>query len=123
MENLDTTEFFKWLEKTKSTEHDIINCRKMQSLSIAESENAFGINKVSVCGFIHNDVVQLGGEIVQRYDEDKAQFIDRAFKIFMVSAALMDSVNGILCDEGAWGADYFTRRLTEWRDKKLTEIN
>lgn len=118
MSECDTKDFFKWLEKSKATEADVINCRKMQSVSFTESENIYGITTISVCGFINNDVVKLGGEIRQQYDEKKGDYYDRVYRILFVCSELMDAVNGILVDEGSWGKDYFQVKLKEWREKK-----
>ena len=118
MAKQDNTAFFRWLEKTKNTEADIIKCRKMQSPTLSESENAFGISTISVCGFIHNDVVKLGDEIKQQYDESKPAYYQRVYDILIVASRLMDSVNEILVDEGAWGAGYFENKLNEWKAQK-----
>ena len=118
MANRDNRDFFKWLEKSKSTEFDIIKCRKMQSMNLMESENTFGISSISVCGFINNDVVKLGGEIRQQYDEDKQTYYERVYKILIVCCELMDSVNEILVDEGSWSAGYFKERLRAWKEEK-----
>lgn len=119
MERRDTAAFQRWLAKTKNTELDIIKCRKMQSLSITESENTFGISSVSVCGFENNDVIKLGGEIKQQYDESKEVYYNRVYDILIICCELMDAVNEIMIDEGAWSAGYFQKRLTEWRDEKI----
>ena len=47
--------FKEWLQKSKITELDVIKCRKMQSVSIAETENAYGITTISAGGVIDND--------------------------------------------------------------------
>ena len=46
MEKRNTEAFQKWLAKYRYTEIDIIKCRKMQSMSIMETENTFGISCV-----------------------------------------------------------------------------
>ncbi|MCR5273322.1 MAG: hypothetical protein K6E13_10140 [Lachnospiraceae bacterium] len=117
----DINEFEHWLKKSKATETDIINCRKMQSLSLMEKKNAYGINSVSVCGFINNDVVKLGGDIVQRYDESLEDFYKRAYRILIICCELMDAVNAIMTDAGSWGPDYFQTKLTNWINSKLPE--
>lgn len=121
MEKFDSEVFFKWLEKVKCTETDIIRCRKMQYMSITESETTFGITTVAVCGFIDNDVVRLGGDIKQRYDEQKTDYYERAYTILMICAQLMDSVNVVLADYGAWGEGYFQKKMQEWKDSKKTK--
>lgn len=118
MSKYDNTEFLHWLQKSKATEHDIIDCRKMQSASLSETENTFGITTISVCGFINNDVVRLGGDIRQHYDEDKATYYERVYRILIICCELMDSVNAIIADEGAWSDGYFTNRLEKWMEKK-----
>lgn len=119
MRKHDSGEFLHWLDKTKNTEFDIIKCRKMQSPSLSEVENTFGITTISVCGFINNDVVKLGGDIKQHYDEDKPTYYKRVYEILGVACELMDSVNAILADEGAWSATYFHDRLEKWLEQKL----
>ena len=114
MGKYNTDAFFRWLGKSKATEHDIIRCRKMQNMSLSETENSFGITTISVCGFINNDVVKLGGELKQQYDEDKMAYYQRVYDILVVCCDLMDSVNEILADEGAWSAGYFKGRIDEW---------
>lgn len=114
----DSQDFLRWLETTRFTEYDIIKCRKMQSASITETENAFGISTISVCGFDHMDVIKLGGEIKQRYDEDKTAFYKRAHSILGICCELMDSVNEVLADEGAWSAGYFQGQLEKWFEGK-----
>jgi len=122
MERHDTRAFYRWLEKSKGTEFDIIKCRKMQFLSLAESQNTFGIRTLSVCGFINNDVVTLGSEIKQQYDESAEDYYNRAFDILAVCCELMDAVNEILCDEGAWSAGYFQGKLEEWKSERLGKL-
>ncbi len=111
-------DFQKWLAKSKCTELDIIKCRKMQSMSIVENDNTFGIGDISVCGFENMDVVQMGGLIKQHYDEDKKAFYERVYGILNVCGQLMDSVNEIMADEGAWSAGYFQKKFKEWYDGK-----
>lgn len=123
MEQKEQKEFFAWLRKTKFTELDIINCRKMQSVSIVENENIFGISTISVCGFINNDVVKVGAEIKQQYSENKHDFYERAFSILHICAKLMDSVNGVLADEGSWTNSYFEEKFVEWKNKSLKNIS
>lgn len=118
MEQRNTTEFFKWLAKTKCTETDIIKCRKMQAINITENENIYGISTIIVCGFLNNDVVKLGGEIKQKYDENKQQYYQRVAEILAICCDLMDAANEILVDEGAWGEGYFRTKLEEWKRKK-----
>ena len=119
MEKRNTEAFQKWLAKYRYTEIDIIRCRKMQSMSIMETENTFGISCVSVCGFINNDVARLGGDIKQHYDESKDVYYKRVYDILIICCELMDSVNEILADEGAWSSGYFQKRINEWRDEKI----
>jgi len=119
----DINEFNNWLKKSKATELDIINCRKMQSLSLMEMKNPYGINTVAVCGFINNDVVKLGGDIVQRYDENIEDFYRRAYRILITCCELMDAVNAILVDTGSWGANYFQDKLNEWLKEKLPDYS
>ncbi|MCR5468968.1 MAG: hypothetical protein K6F37_08415 [Lachnospiraceae bacterium] len=122
-QNHDLSEFNRWLEKSKGTELDIINCRKMQSVSLVERKNAFGIYTVAVCGFVNNDMVKLGGDIVQRYDESLEDFYKRAYRILLICSELMDAVNEVLVDTGSWGAHYFQDKLNEWFKEKInTEI-
>ena len=71
----NTANFFKWLEKSNLTEHDIIKCRKMQSFTISENSNAFGITTITASGFLHNDYIQLGPEIKQHYSETKEDYL------------------------------------------------
>lgn len=118
MKKTDSGDFLKWLEKSKCTEKDIIGCRKMQSMSISETETTFGISTISVCGFIRNDVVKLGGDIKQRYDESKPAYYDRVYNILIICARLMDSVNEILADHGAWGAGYYEKKIDQWKSGK-----
>lgn len=113
-------EFNKWMKKSQITEIDIINCRKMQSFTITEGTNAFGISYVSVSGFFNNDFVKLGEELRQQYDETPMQFYERAYGVLIICCELMDSVNGILCDEGSWSLDYFQNKLNSWIEKKRT---
>ncbi len=110
-------EFSKWMEKTKCTEMDVIQARKLQNISITETENTFGISTLSVCGFLNNDVTQFQ-PIVQHYDESKPDFYKRAFEVMAIGCELMDSVNEILRDEGAWSPEYFTNKLEEWAKSK-----
>ena len=119
MEKRDTTEFQKWLAKYKNTELDIIKCRKMQSMTITESESTFGIATISVCGFQNNDVITLGSNIKQHYDESREDYYKRVYDILMVCGELMDSVNEILADEAAWTGGYFQKKFMEWGQEKL----
>lgn len=119
--NYNQQDFFKWLEKSKANEFDIIKCRKMQSSSLTETENTFGIKSIQICGFINNDVVKLGGEIKQKYDESNEAYYKRVYDIISVCCGLMDSVNQILVDEGAWGKDYFQNKLDGWYKKKQSQ--
>ena len=119
MEKRDTTEFQKWLAKYKNTEWDIIKCRKMQSMTITESESTFGIATISVCGFQNNDVITLGSNIKQHYDESREDYYKLVYDILMVCGELMDSVNEILADEAAWTGGYFQKKFMEWGQEKL----
>ena len=114
----NTKKFFQWLEKSKLTEHDIIKCRKMQSFTISETSNAFGITTISASGFYNNDYIQLGPEIKQQYAETREDFYDRVFEIYYVCGELMDAVNDILQDEGSWSDNYFRNRIYDWRKSK-----
>lgn len=116
----NTANFFKWLEKSNLTEHDIIKCRKMQSFTISENSNAFGITTITASGFLHNDYIQLGPEIKQHYSETKEDYLDRVFDIYYVCAELMDAVNDVLADEGAWSDNYFRTRVFDWRKSKYS---
>lgn len=118
----DSKEFYRWMKKSKVTEIDIINCRKMQSVTMTEDTNAFGISSVAVSGFLNNDFVKLGEEIRQQYDETPQQFYQRAYDILIICSELMDSVNGILCDEGSWSSDYFQTKLNGWIEKKRATL-
>ena len=111
----NTANFFKWLEKSNLTEHDIIKCRKMQSFTISEKSNAFGITTITASGFYNNDYIQMGPEIKQQYAEMREDFYDRVFDIYYVCAELMDAVNDVMQDEGSWSKDYFRGRIFEWR--------
>lgn len=116
-----TNDFFKWLEKYHITEGDILACRKMQSMNIVEKENVYGISGVSVCGFQKNDLVQLGGEIKQKYSEPKKEYYERCYGIFLICARLMDAANEILLDEGSWGKGYFQEKFTKWLEESLAK--
>ena len=123
MNDQDITAFYNWIKKSKVTEYDIIACRKMQSLSFSESSNAYGIITLSVSGFYNNDFVKLGEEIRQYYSETPEDFYKRVYVILGVCSDLMDSVNGILHDEGSWSADYFRSKLDAWYKSKGFEID
>ena len=110
-------DFLKWMEKTKCTELDVIRARKLQNISITETENTFGITTISVCGFLNNDVTQFQ-PIVQHYDESKPDFYKRAYGVMAIGCELMDSVNEILRDDGAWSPEYFSKKLEEWYKTK-----
>ena len=114
-------DFFRWLEKSKATELDIIKCRKMQSPSFSETSNIYGIRSIQICGFINNDLVKLGGEIKQQYDESEAAYYKRVYDIVNVCCVLMDSVNEILVDEGSWSKGFFQKKLQEWLKDKLKQ--
>ena len=123
MEEQDKVNFSRWLIKSNCTELDIIHCRKMQSMSITEAENTFGITTLSVCGFEHNDMLLLGGEIKQQYAETKEAYYNRVFGILLICAKLMDSVNEILADEGAWSTGYFEKRFSDWHSEKIASLS
>ncbi|MDD6157246.1 MAG: hypothetical protein PUB52_09570 [Lachnospiraceae bacterium] len=118
MSKYDNSDFLHWMEKSKITEHDIIDCRKMQSSSLTETENTFGITTISVCGFINNDVVRLGGDIKQHYDESKEAYYERVYRILIICCELMDDVNEVIADEGAWSPGHFVKKLNQWKESK-----
>lgn len=122
MENQDLTAFYNWIKKSKIDEHDIIRCRKMQSMSISETSNAYGIVTISVSGFYNNDFIKLGEEIRQYYSENKETYYKRVYTILGVCSDLMDSVNGILQDEGSWSSDYFRSRIDSWYKEKQAAV-
>lgn len=110
-------EFLRWMEKAKVTELDVIAARKLQNMSITETENMFGITSISVCGFLNNDVTQFQ-PMVQHYDESKEDFYKRVYGVMAIACELMDSVNEILRDDGAWSPEYFTNKLQDWAKVK-----
>ena len=41
----------------------------------------------------------------------------------IVSADLMDAVNGVLADEGSWGPDYFHQKVEHWYSEKMNSLS
>ena len=115
--------FKEWLQKSKITELDVIKCRKMQSVSIAETESAYGITTRSAGGFSDNDYVKVGEPIKQHYAESKEEYYKRVHTVMIVSADLMDAVNGVLADEGSWGPDYFHQKVEHWYSEKMNSLS